>query len=213
MATVRPRSFDRAGTWPAPAVVAGALAAGVLWGMLARGWMRLISTEPEFTLSGSVFVVSAFGVAATCQALALVARRRRSAWLKGAGRVVGIVGMLPLFIGAGMTMMPTVVGGGLALGQRGWPRSLRLLAAALAVLPALAITSSLVADFGFGLRLLAGAAGLVILYVGVVAAVSANLGRAADAQPLPRAVRTVLVVTVPVLLLLATVGLAGLRGG
>jgi hypothetical protein len=211
--TVGPRPWlDRLERRPAAALVGGALAAGVVWGALARGWMRVISTEPEFTSSGSLFIVGAFAVAATTQAVALVARRWRSAALRGAGRVVGLVGMLPLFVGAGVTMLPTVVGGGLAFGQRGWPRLVRALAVAVAVAPVVAITLALVDDLGFGPRLVAGVVGMVVIYAGVVIAVTASLGRAVDARPLPRTLRVAVLVAATVLLLLATVGIAGLRG-
>ena len=212
MAMTQQRWIERCAAWPTPVVVAGALVAGVAWGALARAWMRIISTDPEFTVSGSVFIAGAFGAAATCQSLALVARRHPSTWVKRAARAVGIVGMFPLFIGAGATMLPTVVGGGLALGQREWPRSLRLLVAALAAVPVLAVSASLVADFGFGLRLLVGVVGLLVLYGGVVVATSTSLGPAPDARPLPRPLRLAVVVAIPAVLFLGIVGIAGLRG-
>jgi hypothetical protein len=204
--------LDRFEGWPAPAVLGAGLGAGVAWGVLARGWMRVISTDPEFTASGSLFIVGAFAVAATAQALALVARRRRSPALRGAGRVVGLVGMFPLFIGAGATMLPTVVGGGLALGQRGWPRPVRALAVVVAAAPIVAVTVALVDDFGLGLRLVVGVVGIVVIYAGVDVAVTASLGRRVDAPPLPRALRVAALVASTAFLLVATVGVAGLGG-
>jgi hypothetical protein len=204
------RWLDRVERRPAPAVLAGALGAGVAWGVLARGWMRVISTDPEFTSSGTIFIVGAFAVAATAQAMALVARRRRSPALRGAGRVVGLVGMLPLFIGAGVTMFPTVVGGGLALGQRGWPRPLRAFAVVVAVAPVAAVTLSLVDDFGLGPRLVVGFLGLVLVYTGVVVAVTASLGGPVDSRPLPPALRVGMLVATSVLLI-AAAGIGGLR--
>lgn len=206
-----PQTLARLERWPAPAVLAGAVGAGMAWGVLARLWMRVISTDPEFTMSGSVFIVGAFTVAATCQAVAIVTRHRRSV-VRIAGRLIGLLGMLPLFIGAGATMLPTVVGGGLALGQRNWPRPLRVLAAVVGIVPAIAIAVSIADDLGFRWRLVVGVSGLVLLYGGIVVAVTASLGRTGDARPLPRVMRAAVVVVGTLLLLLATVGFAGLQG-
>jgi hypothetical protein len=202
---------ERVGRWPAPMVLASALGIGMAWGALARVWMRLISTDPEFTVSGSVFIVGAFTVAAVAQAIALVARRWRAPLARLFGRVVGILGMVPLFTGAGAIMLPTVVGGGLAVGQREWPRAARVLATMVAMAPVLGVTVSLVNDLGPGPRLLAGFVVLVGLYGGIVAAVSVSLGRDPDAKPLPRSVRIATIAVGVGVLLFATVGIAGLR--
>lgn len=207
-----PHGWDRLERWPAPAVLAGAVGAGVAWGVLARLWMRVISTDPEFTTSGSVFIVGAFAVAATGQGVAIVTRRRGRSVVRIVGRLVGLLGMLPLFIGAGAAMLPTVVGGGLAVGQRTWPRPLRVLAAVVGLVPIVGVTASIADDFGLHWRLVAGASGLVLLYGGIVLAVTASLGRNEEARPLPRTLRVAGLVAATLLLLLATVGAAGLRG-
>jgi hypothetical protein len=193
-------------------VVAAAFGLGIVWGGLARGWMRVISTDPYFTMSGSVFIAGEFSFSYTSPSVALVARRWRLPVLRTAGRLVGLLGMLPLFIGGGAVMLPTVVGGGLAVGQHGWPRPVRALAAAVALFPVAAVGASLIQDFGLGAQSVGGVVGLVVVYAGVVCAVTASLGRARDARPLPRPLRLATIVVAVAVLLFATVGLAGLRG-
>ena len=39
----------------------GGLAGGLAWGVIPRLWMRFISTNPEFTWSGTLFIVIGFG--------------------------------------------------------------------------------------------------------------------------------------------------------
>ena len=45
-------------------------------GVAARGWMRVIAEDPEFSWSGSIAIVAVFTVAGTLQGLALAVRRR-----------------------------------------------------------------------------------------------------------------------------------------
>jgi hypothetical protein len=49
------------------AITGAGFLAGVIWGALARLWMRWTSTEPEFTWSGTLFIVAAFAVFGTMQ--------------------------------------------------------------------------------------------------------------------------------------------------
>jgi hypothetical protein len=203
------RSWGRIARWPAPAVVAGAVVAGAAWGGLARAWMRLISRDPEFPLSGTLFIVGGFAVAATAQAIALVSSRHPSRAFGRVGRVVGIVGMLPLFVGAGAMLLPTVLGGGLALGRRSWTRPARALAAVVAAAPVVAISARLVDDLGLGPRVVAGVVGLLVVYGGIVVAVTASLGGRVEARPLPRALRLLAAVGGVGLLLLVAVVMVG----
>jgi hypothetical protein len=98
---------------------------GALLGVVARLWMRWISTEPEFSWGGTIFIVGAFAVFGLTQAVALSTRlHRRGRLVRTVARAAGVVGMLPLFASAGSIMMPTVVFGGLAV----WRRELQVAA-------------------------------------------------------------------------------------
>jgi hypothetical protein len=84
---------------------------GCLWGITIRIWMRYISTDPEFSWEGTLFIVGAstfFGAAMGC------AWWRRSAAGTGWWRLSGIA--LIALGGAGALMWPAVVLVGAALG-------------------------------------------------------------------------------------------------
>lgn len=92
------------------AALGGVLGAG--WGVLARGWMRLVSTEPEFSWAGTLMIV---GFAALLGAGVGVsaAARGGTGWRRGARWAVA-PGML-IFAGQGAPFLPAFVVGGLLL--------------------------------------------------------------------------------------------------
>jgi hypothetical protein len=92
--------------------------------------MRFISTNPEFTWSGTLFIVIGFGVAGLAQSGAYLARRAGlSRPRMTVVRVVTFAGLLPLGVAAGGQVFPTVVLAPLALTHTAWPRWTRLLGA------------------------------------------------------------------------------------
>lgn len=88
---------------------------GAAWGGLARGWMRLVSTAPEFSWTGTSLIV---GLAALLGAGVGVcaAARGRSGWRRWC-RCAVLPGML-LFAGQGAPLLPGFVVGGLLLRRR-----------------------------------------------------------------------------------------------
>lgn len=109
-------------------LLAGA-ALGLLWGVGMRGWMRFISTDPEFSWSGTLFIVGATTIAGALTGLGYHLSRRGKGW---AWRLLGF-SYVPLGLAAGGVMLPSAVVGGLAWGRSNWPRWLRLGLAAVAV--------------------------------------------------------------------------------
>jgi len=95
---------------PVWAAVLGGAGLGLMWGSAARIWMRLISTQPEFTIPGTVAILMIAGLFGACVGLAFAARRR--GWL-GWGHYVprGLVVtfFLPFGIAGGMPLMLTVL--------------------------------------------------------------------------------------------------------
>lgn len=82
---------------------------GLTLGIIARLWMRWISTDPEFSWSGSIYIVGAITIFVTTQSVVSVLRSRNLS--RGKSRLVragGILLTLPIFAAAGGSMFPTV---------------------------------------------------------------------------------------------------------
>ena len=104
---------------------------GVAWGVVGRIWMRLISTDPAFSWSGTLLLLGMAGIAGLLVGLVAAARARgASRWWR-----LVFLGSTVLFLGAGMPLLPGVVIGGWGL-RRGL---LARLVAAAAILSAPAI--------------------------------------------------------------------------
>src|SRR4029450_10528507 len=123
----------------------GALS-GFALGVGARAWMRLIADQPDFTWNGTLFIVigfTIFGFAQSITAVAARSARHRGSRIGGrggggvAGRGGGVVRSLPLFVGAGSIMLPTVVAGGFANARRSWPTPARVVCWVMAGAPVL----------------------------------------------------------------------------
>jgi len=193
------------------AALAIGLVAGAALGVAARAWMRLISEDPEFTWSGTLFIIGGFAVFGLAQAVVAQGRGR----VRGRGglsalRALGGVGMLPLFVAAGAIMAPTVIAGGLARSHPAWPRSARAVATGVAALPVASVSYDLVSSFGWGWRSLAGTAGLLAVYAAIIWATGPTLRPLPDRQPMPSWTRWAVVAGVAVLILLP-LGLGGLQ--
>lgn len=111
---------------------------GVVWGIAARGWMRLLSTDPEFTWSGTIVIVMIATLAWTGGGIA-AASRNSGARIRVVGRVFGSVLCLVLGLGQGLLLLPTALLGGLSLARSRWSRSRRVLLGAIAALPVVAL--------------------------------------------------------------------------
>lgn len=99
---------------------------GVGWGVLARVWMRLISTEPEFSWSGTIAILVLAGWLG--MGIGLVYGTRRAAKHRWLG-LLAIPGIL-LFTGAGIQLLPSFVFGS-AIWNRAQPPLARWLLAAV----------------------------------------------------------------------------------
>lgn len=65
-------------------------------------------------------------------------------------------------------MAPTVIAGGLWTARTDQPRRVRLLCAAIATVPVVAVGKLIVSDFGWSLHGLAGLLGAVLIYCAIV---------------------------------------------
>lgn len=197
----------------AGALVLLGLSAGAGIGVVARWWMRLITDDPEFSWSGTIFIVLAFAVAGLGHGAWWAVRRAgaRRRW-STAARVTAVVLTLPIFTGAGAMMLPTVFGASLATARRDWPRPARAVAAVVALPVPIIIARGLVAD-GLSLRRSFGALLLAATYVAIVRSVSTAVAPVEDGWRMTRRVRIIVVLGPLALLLLVVVSTFGLRGG
>jgi len=130
--------------------VGGGAILGFMWGVLIRVWMRYISTDPEFTWSGTGYIVGAATVVGTLLGLAAIRRRQAG---RGWWRLNGLA-VLTLGMGAGGIMIPSVLLGAIAIGRNRWKPWLRGLLLSMAVGLQVAVIASLHLPPG---RLLRGA--------------------------------------------------------
>lgn len=137
-------ALDRSST----AVVLGAsFATGASLGAVARVWMRFITTHEEFSRSGTLFIVTGFGVAFAGQAWVYLARRSRTSPKAFIGhRVLAIASLLPLSFGAGVLGFPVILLAPLAVIRNGWNRWLRILLGVLALLAVVGVAATLFSD-------------------------------------------------------------------
>jgi len=72
---------------------------GATLGALARGWMRIISDDPEFSWDGTLLIVGIFTVWGFTQGTVIGVRRITSRrWIVTLARVFGSAGLLALFL-------------------------------------------------------------------------------------------------------------------
>ncbi len=90
-------------------------ALGAAWGVLARVWMRLITTDPEFSWSGTLMIIGLSAVLGLGVGVVDAARRtgRSGFW------TLAVVPGLLLLMSPGMLLAPAFLLGGLAWGARG----------------------------------------------------------------------------------------------
>ncbi len=143
--------------------------AGAATGVIARGWMRWISTDPEFTWPGTIGILLGFALFGTAQAV--VWSVRRAGW---SGRRLNIVRSLAavlslgLFVAAGAIMFPTVVCASLALWRDDWQRWIRGLLAVASAPIAVAVAHDIGADKGWDIVTAGRIAVFVAIYCLIV---------------------------------------------
>jgi hypothetical protein len=157
---------------PAPLVLLASFVTGAALGIVARIWMRFITTDPEFSWGGTLLIIIGFGVVFLGQAGVYLGRRsgvRQSGFV--ALRVLAIVTLIPLAGAAGAFAFPVIVFAPMAIVRTGWNRWLRLLLGALALLDALFVASTLFSELNV-IRATIGVVWFVAIYGVLVWAVS-----------------------------------------
>ncbi len=175
--------------FPGPLVLLGGLLAGLAWGIDARIWMRYVSTDPEFTWTGTLFIMIGFGVAGLAQSGAYLGRRaglRRSRMTML--RVVTFASLVPLGMAAGGPMFPAIVLAPLAIAHTDWSRLMRLIVGVVALIPVAAVATILFDDLPTA-RAAAGFLWFLVVYAGIFWAARFTLAPQLDGWRAPRAVR------------------------
>ncbi|MEO8266896.1 MAG: hypothetical protein ABI706_15440 [Ilumatobacteraceae bacterium] len=200
----------RPAQWRTRSILALGLFGGPALGVIARAWMRLIAEDPDFTWSGTIFIVLAFTIFGITQAIAAVARQRATRrWTLTMARMLGGVGFLPLFVGAGAIMMPTVVGGGFALNRPEWSRLVRGLCMLAAAGPVVLVASQLVGSFGWSLHALAGFVVMLAIYGTIIAATTFSIAALNDGWRVKRRVKVGILVALSLVVGYFIVGMVG----
>ena len=130
------------------------LAVGAGLGVALRAWMRLVSTDPEFSWSGTGYIVGVFAVLGAMAGLVSAGRRRTWGRLLFGLRAMSITLSLGCFMAAGALMAPTVVPAALGWARSDWPRRVRAALILLGVVAAVGVVLTL-PQLGLARRLLA----------------------------------------------------------
>ena len=107
--------------------------------------MRFVSTDPEFSWSGTGFILGAALLAGLGLGTAYAwSRRSRRGWWRALGFPLIFLGA-----GAGSIMLPGVIIGGLGMGRRTWPKWVRIVLLTVAIGGTLALIG-LTSEDGLG---------------------------------------------------------------
>jgi len=166
-----------------PQLVFAGVAGGLVWGILARLWMRLISTDPEFTWSGTIMILIVTTLFGLGVGGAAAGRRSPRRWVRRVTRVLGAMSLVFLSLAAGMILVASVVPATLALSQRRWWKPVRLALLGLSLLPAKVVVDGLAEDFS-GLK----AAIALVLYIGLASVLVIGWGSIVGSRK-PRKIR------------------------
>lgn len=131
--------------------------AALLGGIIARLWMRWISTDPEFTWSGTLGIVLGFAVFGAIQSTVYTVRRKpRRKWFLVSIRILGVIFSLQLFMAAGAIMFPTVLTASLAVWRGKWKIWIRVLLFLIGfTFWVLIINSEIINNFGWSITTIA----------------------------------------------------------
>lgn len=147
-----------------------AILSGMALAVISRLWMRWISTNPEFSWSGTLGIIFIITIFFTIQSLLFLAHRNhKSRLLVGILRFLALFFTLPLFAAAGAWMFPTVFLAALAAWRRDWPNRLRLtLGVAAFAWTGFVVQFNIIKNFGWNLESIGQTATLIIIYLIII---------------------------------------------
>jgi len=177
---------------------------GLLVAVIARLWMRWISTDPEFSWPGTIGILTGFTLFGGMQAGAAAYRRRqRSRRRTTLVRVASGAFSLGIFGAAGAVMFPTVLFGGLAAWRRDWWPAARVVSAVAAAPLAVVTAGDIVDDFGWSIATVGRLAVFIAIYAAVIVATRPTIAPVTDGWRVPRRVAWTLLASVVALIFLS----------
>lgn len=145
-------------------VILAALIRGLVLGVVARAWMRWISTDPEFSWSGSIFIVLAFMIFMVNHSIVRLLRQRfkgrRSVFIIRTG---GVIFSLPIFTAAGGIMFPAVALASVATWNTALGKRTRGVLFLLALIIPIRISMDIISDFGWSFATI----GRILLFISI----------------------------------------------
>ena len=150
-------------------IILAAVFGGLTLGIVARLWMRWISTDPEFTWAGTLGIVISFTIFATTQATIYVLRKRViSRRLTSVIRGIGTFLTLPLFTAAGAVMFPTVILASIAIWRKKIDKRVRIALLIISfIIPVIQI-KDIGSDFGWNIITLGRSLLFILIYSMVI---------------------------------------------
>lgn len=148
-------------------IILAAIFGGFVLGIVARLWMRWISTDPEFSWSGTIFIIMAFTFFTTTQALVYVFRRRVvTRRLTSVVRSVGI--FFTLVNPAVAVMFATVALASLALWQEKMDKRGRISLLIISLIMPVRQIIEIGSDFGWNVPTLGRSLLFILIYTLVI---------------------------------------------
>ena len=150
---------------------------GFLGGIIARSWMRWISTDPDFSWSGTLSIVIVFTLFGAVQStIYAVGRKPRRKWILISFRILGVIFSLPLFAAAGSIMFPTVLTISFAKWCKNCKSWFRVLLTLIGLSSwGLAIYLLIIKDFGWSIATIGRILLMVIIYSGIIYALKPTI--------------------------------------
>ena len=159
---------------------------GLTLGVLARLWMRTISTDPEFSWGGTIGILIVFVVFGIAQASVHVLRKRVTGKQRTTTvRLIGGLFSLSIFVGAGGLMFPTVAMGSIALWRREFSNKTRIILVALSLIIPGTVAVGVIADFGWEVASVGKVFFMILIYGAVVIATQPTVSAYEDPNYIP----------------------------
>ena len=158
-------------------IIPAGLVGGLLGGIIARSWMRWISTAPEFSWSGTLGIITVFTLFGTVQSTIYAVRRKpRRKWILILLRILGVIFTLPLFGAAGSIMFPTVLTISLAKWRNNWKSWIRVPLYLIGLSAwGQVIYLEIIKDFGWSIATIGRILLMAIIYSGIIYALKPTI--------------------------------------